>query len=275
MSSDLTAAAPEGKSDAWTWLSDGEAAEMAVPLDPALLERTRQALGDRLIDVALVPLADRRKRILIADMDSTMIEQECIDELADILGLKAKVAAITEAAMRGELDFETALRDRVAMLEGVEAQEMLRVQERITYTPGGRTLVSTMRAHGAYAALVSGGFSFFTASVAKALGFDEEQANTLVLYRYRLTGEVRDPILGRAAKRERLEAICRERGVGLGDALAVGDGANDLDMIQAAGLGVAFRAKPATAAAADVGITHGDLTALLFLQGYRREDFVA
>ena len=274
MSSDLTAAAPEGKADAWTWLSDDEAAEMAVPLDPALLGQTRQALGDRSIDVALVPLTDRRKRILIADMDSTMIEQECIDELADILGLKEKVAAITEAAMRGELDFETALRDRVAMLEGVEAGEMLRVQERITHTPGGRTLVSTMRAHGAYAALVSGGFSFFTAGVAKALGFDEEQANTLVFYGYRLTGEVRDPILGRAAKRERLEAICRERGVGLGDALAVGDGANDLDMIQAAGLGVAFRAKPATAAAADVGITHGDLRALLFLQGYRRDDFV-
>ena len=276
MSSDLTAAAPEGKSDAWTWLSDGEAAEMPVVFDAALIARTEAALGDRPIDIALVPLANRRKRILIADMDSTMIEQECIDELADFAGLKAKVSAITERAMRGELDFEAALRERVAMLKGLGTDVIAQTYaQRITFTPGGRTLVATMRADGAYTALVSGGFTVFTGPVAETLGFDEHRSNTLDMAGDALAGMVREPILGREAKLERLEGIARERGLALDDALAVGDGANDLAMIEAAGLGVAFRAKPATAAAADVSITHGDLTALLFLQGYRREEFVA
>ena len=258
----------------WTVLSEGEAAELLCTPRPDTLKRAAEALTDRPVDIALVPLPNRRKRLLIADMDSTMIGQECIDELADFAGLKAEVAVITERAMRGELDFEAALRERVAMLSGLPAETIARTyEERITFTPGGRTLVATMRASGGYAALVSGGFTAFTERVAAALGFDEHRANTLIVEDGQLAGTVAQPILGREAKLARLEAICAERNIALEDALAVGDGANDLAMIGAAGLGVAFRAKPATAAAADAAITHGDLTALLFLQGYRRDEF--
>ncbi len=257
------------------WLSEGEAAERHLAPGDDTLASAKAALAHRPVDIALVPLLHRQKRLLIADMDSTMIAQECIDELADFAGLKAEVSAITERAMRGELDFESALRERVAMLSDLPLSVIAETYERhITFTPGGRTLLATMRALGAYTALVSGGFTVFTEKVAAALGFDEHRANVLEAEDGRLRGTVADPILGRDAKLARLREICAERDIALTEALAVGDGANDLAMIGAAGLGVAFRAKPATAAAADAGIDHGDLTALLFLQGYRRDAFV-
>jgi phosphoserine phosphatase len=219
-------------------------------------------------------VAGRRKRLLVADMDSTMIDQECIDELAAELGLKAHIAAITERAMRGEIAFEPALRERVGLLAGMElAVVPTLLATRISLSPGGRALVSTMRAHGAYTALVSGGFTVFTGPVAQALGFDEHRANRLVAEGGKLTGQVVEPILGAEAKRASLLSLCAARGLAPTEALAVGDGANDLPMIRAAGMGVAFRAKPKVAAEAAACIEHGDLTALLYLQGYRREDF--
>lgn len=240
----------------------------------ALTTRVRAALAGAPVDVVVQPVAGRRKRLLVADMDSTMIGQECIDELAAELGLKAHIAAITERAMRGEIDFEPALRERVGLLAGIDlAVVSTLLATRITLTPGGRALVSTMRAHGAYTALVSGGFTVFTGPVAQALGFDEHRANRLVGEGGRLTGQVVEPILGAEAKRASLLSLCAARGLATTEALAVGDGANDLPMIRAAGMGVAFRAKPKVAAEAAACIEHGDLTALLYLQGYRREDF--
>jgi phosphoserine phosphatase len=220
------------------------------------------------IDINAVPAEGRRKRLLVADMDSTIIGVECIDELADFAGVKPQVAAITEAAMRGELDFEGALLARVALLEGLPEAVLQRCyDERVRLNPGARTLVRTMAALGAGTLLVSGGFSFFTARVAAAAGFDRHQANALLAEGGRLTGEVARPILGRAAKLAALEATAAEAGVAPGAVLAVGDGANDIDMVRAAGLGVAFRAKPALAAAAVARLDHSDLTALLALQG--------
>lgn len=264
------------------WLGAGEAWEalLARPEDAdsaSLIAQVRAAIGDRPIDINLVgaDLATRRKRLLVADMDSTIIGQECIDEMGDMLGIKARIAAITERAMRGELDFEGALRERMALLAGLTESDLQRVfDERITVTPGARTLVQTMRANGGLAALVSGGFTFFTSRVAAAVGFDLNRANTLEMADGRLTGRVVEPILGREAKLATLEALARERGLHCVLTLAVGDGANDLAMIGAAGLGVAFRAKPVVAAEADAGITYGDLTSLLYLQGYRRDEFV-
>jgi phosphoserine phosphatase len=223
-------------------------------------------------------LIDRRKRLIVADMESTIIEQEMIDELAEYVGLRDKISAITARAMRGELEFESALRERVAMLAGLDARVLDEVSEkRLTLTPGAETLVRTMKANGAYCALVSGGFSVFTDRVARRLGFDEHQANVLEIENGTLTGRVKEPVLGRTAKRDALLRIASERGIPIEETLAVGDGANDLDMIAAAGLGVAFRAKPAVQAAArampnGVVITHGDLTALLYLQGYPQGD---
>ncbi|HMJ28665.1 MAG TPA: phosphoserine phosphatase SerB, partial [Xanthobacteraceae bacterium] len=217
----------------------------------------------------------RRKKLLLADMDSTMIEQECIDELADYAGLKAHVARITERAMRGEIEFEPALRERVALLKGLPVSVVDEVlQKRITPTPGGRELVATMRAHGAYTCLISGGFTLFTGAVARMLGFQEHRANELIVQDGKLTGEVKEPILGRAAKLATLIELRESFDLDDIDTLAVGDGANDLDMIQVAGLGVACHAKPAVAAAAAARIDHGDLTALLYAQGYRRDEFV-
>jgi phosphoserine phosphatase len=256
------------------------AAEVLVPGEAAaaasLTERLRTALAGEPIDLAVLPAdAHRRKRLFLADMDSTMIEQECIDELAGTLGLKDHVAAITERAMRGEIAFEPALRERVALLKDipVEAVDGL-IAERLTLTPGGRTLVQTMRAHGARTCLVSGGFTLFTGPIAATIGFQEHRSNVLGVADGRLTGLVEDPIVGKAEKRAALIELRGTLGLGPPDTLAVGDGANDLDMLQEAGLGVAFRAKPAVAAAAQVRVEHGDLTALLYLQGYAAAEFV-
>ncbi|MGU3664100.1 phosphoserine phosphatase SerB [Methylobacterium sp. A49B] len=256
------------------------AAEVLVPGEAAaaasLTERLRTALAGEPIDLAVLPAdAHRRKRLFLADMDSTMIEQECIDELAGTLGLKDHVAAITERAMRGEIAFEPALRERVALLKDipVEAVDGL-IAERLTLTPGGRTLVQTMRAHGARTCLVSGGFTLFTGPIAATIGFHKHRSNVLGVADGRLTGVVEDPIVGKAEKRAALIELRETLGLGPADTLAVGDGANDLDMLQEAGLGVAFRAKPAVAAAAQVRVEHGDLTALLYLQGYAAAEFV-
>jgi phosphoserine phosphatase len=241
----------------------------------AIETRLRQARGDLPIDIVVQPQALRRKKLLLADMDSTMIGQECIDELADFAGLKAHVAAITERAMRGEIEFESALRERVALLKGMSASVVDEVlKKRITPTPGGRELVATMRAHGAWTCLISGGFTLFTNAVAAMIGFEENRANELMVADGKLTGEVQEPILGRATKLATLVELLESFDLDDIDSLVVGDGANDLGMIQHAGLGVAYHAKPAVAAAAAARIDHGDLTALLYAQGYRRDEFV-
>jgi phosphoserine phosphatase len=237
--------------------------------------RLREARGDLPIDIVVQPQAFRRKKLFLADMDSTMIGQECIDELADFAGLKAHVAAITERAMRGEIEFEPALRERVALLKGMPVGVVDEVlATRITPTSGGRELVMTMRAHGAYTCLISGGFNLFTNAVAASIGFQENRANELLVADGKLTGEVREPILGRAAKLATLVELRESFDLDNLDTLVVGDGANDLGMIESAGLGVAYHAKPAVAAAAAVRIDHSDLTALLYAQGYRRDEFV-
>ena len=251
-----------------------------LPVDsafPALIrERAEGALQGRRVDVCVQPAAGRRKRLLIADMDSTIINVECLDELADFAGVKAQVAAITERAMAGELAFEGALRARVAMLKGLGLEALQRCyDERVRLNPGAETLVKTMAAHGARCALVSGGFTFFTSRVATAAGFHDNRANTLIEEGGLLAGLVGEPILGREAKLAALQEEVAALGLTAVDALAVGDGANDLAMIEAAGLGIAYRAKPVVAAQADARVDHADLTALLYFQGYRREEFAA
>ncbi|MDZ4373325.1 MAG: phosphoserine phosphatase SerB [Phenylobacterium sp.] len=227
------------------------------------------------VDWCVQPAAGRRKRLLIADMDSTIINVECIDELADFAGVKDKVSEITERAMRGELDFEAALRERVAMLKGLPLADLQRAyDQRVRLNPGARTLVRTMTANGAKAFLVSGGFSFFTSRVAQAAGFDANRANTLIDADGVLAGTVGEPILGREAKLAALKEEAAALGLPLSATLAVGDGANDLAMIEASGLGVAYRAKPIVAAQAHTKVDHADLTALLHFQGYRADDFV-
>jgi phosphoserine phosphatase len=261
------------------WLSDGVAADILFASDHNMLalgDRLRAARGDMPIDVVVQPVSDRRKKLFLADMDSTMIGQECIDELADFAGLKAHVAAITERAMRGEIEFEPALRERVALLKDLKVGVVDEVlAERITLTPGGRELVQTMRANGAYTCLVSGGFTLFTAKVAELVGFQENRANVLHVADGKLTGTVAEPILGKAAKLATLVELRESFDLDNLDTMAVGDGANDLAMIQDAGLGVAYHAKPAVAAAAAARIDHGDLTALLYAQGYKRSEFVS
>jgi phosphoserine phosphatase len=228
------------------------------------------------VDVVVQPRLDRRKKLLLADMDSTMIDQECIDELADFAGLKAQVAAITERAMRGEMQFELALRERVALLKGLPVTVIDEVlAEHITPTPGGRELVMTMRANGAYTCLISGGFTLFTNAVAAMIGFQENRANTLLFEDGKLSGTVSEPIVGRETKLATLIELRKTLGLGNSETLAVGDGANDLDMIRQAGLGVAYCAQPAVAMAAAARIDQGDLTALLYAQGYRRDEFVS
>jgi phosphoserine phosphatase len=242
--------------------------------DKAITERLRAALKGFPLDVVVQPAEARRKRLLVADMDSTMIGQECIDELADYVGLKVHVAAITERAMRGEVAFEPALRERVALLKSLSASVVDDViKHRITPTPGGRTLVQTMRRDGAYTCLVSGGFTVFTRRVAAMIGFDENRANTLLADADKLSGAVAEPILGREAKLATLVELRQRLGLSAEETLAIGDGANDLAMIEAAGLGVAYHAKPKVAEAAQARIDHGDLTALLYAQGYARADF--
>ncbi|MGE0153371.1 MAG: phosphoserine phosphatase SerB [Reyranellaceae bacterium] len=258
------------------WLAPGEACdigfEMVVP-DQAEAA-ARQALGEAPLDIAAQPTLDRRKALLVADMESTIIANEMLDELAEFLGLREHIAAITARAMNGEIDFAAALRERVALLKDLPAGKLDEASRRIAVTPGAATLVATMKAGGAYCALVSGGFTYFTAIVRIGLGFDVDHANRLEVNRDRLAGTVAEPILGREAKLETLIRLAADRQLPLTKSLAVGDGANDLPMLQAAGLGVAFHAKPAVAAASRVRVEHGDLTALLYLQGYRRADFV-
>jgi phosphoserine phosphatase len=241
----------------------------------AIADRLREARGDLPIDIVVQPELDRRKKLFLADMDSTMIGQECIDELADFAGLKPHVAAITERAMRGEIEFESALRERVGLLKGLPVDVVDEVlTKRITLTPGGRELVATMRAHGAFTCLISGGFTLFTKAVAGMIGFQENRGNELLAEDGKLSGKVAEPILGRAAKLATLVELRDAFDLDDLDTLVVGDGANDLGMIQSAGLGIAYHAKPAVAAAAHARIDHGDLTALLYAQGYRRDEFV-
>jgi phosphoserine phosphatase len=233
------------------------------------------ALDCAKVDVIVQPASARRKKLFLADMDSTMIGQECIDELADAAGLKAHVSAITERAMRGEIAFEPALRERVALLKGLPSgivDQM--IAERITLTPGGRALVRTMRKNGAYTALVSGGFTVFTGPIGAMIGFDMHRSNTLLLENGHFSGLVAEPILGREAKRATLIELRDAHKLGTEDTLAVGDGANDLAMLGEAGLGVAFHAKPIVAEAAHARIDHTDLRTLLYAQGYRDEDIV-
>lgn len=244
-----------------------DAAELPVPYP--------QKLTLAGIDVNCIPAENRRKRLLIADMDSTIITVECIDEIADAAGLRDQVQPLTEKAMRGQIPFEEALRARVALLRNLKETKLQDVYDsRIHLMPGAKALIATMRAHGAYTALVSGGFTFFTERVASEAGFDEHRANLLLMQSGRLTGFVAEPVLGRRAKLDSLIEIAGRLGYPLTDALAVGDGANDLEMIEAAGLGVAYHAKPIVAERAHASIRHGDLTALLYLQGYSEAEIV-
>jgi phosphoserine phosphatase len=263
------------------WLDPGIAVEISFApgvdsTQRGLSDLLRTVIGKEPVDVVVQRSGERRKALLVADMDSTMIGQECIDELADLVGLKAHVAAITERAMRGEIAFEPALRERVALLKGLPASVVQKViAERITLTPGGRTLVATMRANGALTCLVSGGFTLFTRPIAEMIGFDENRGNTLAIGGDgTFAGTVVEPILGRDGKLATLLDLAARLGIGLDRTLSAGDGANDLAMIEASGLGVAYHAKPALATIAQARIDYGDLTALLYAQGYRRSEFV-
>ncbi|RMD62178.1 MAG: phosphoserine phosphatase SerB [Alphaproteobacteria bacterium] len=264
------------------WLAPEEACD--IPFELATTEPEEAGTGDILsavraqlagapVDLAILPTAGRRKALLVADMESTVIGQEMIDELAEIAGIGPHIAAITARAMAGELDFTAALRERVALLRGLSVAALERAARRITIDPGARTLVQTMRAHGAWTALVSGGFDYFASVVGRACGFDEIRANRLLLADGMLSGTVAEPVLDRDAKLATLHELAKRRGVKPAASCAVGDGANDLAMIRAAGLGVAYRGKPLLRAAADACIDHGDLSALLYLQGYRKNDF--
>ena len=261
------------------WLADDVACDLELldRVPPSEAEHAlRTVLLSEPVDVVVQEKAGRRKKILIADMDSTMIDQECIDELADEVGIKAEVAAITARSMNGEIAFEPALRARVALLKNLETAVIGRlIEHRITLAPGAIELVRTMRAQGAWTALVSGGFDSFTGPIAAKIGFHEHSANRLLEANGRLTGFVAEPILGRSAKAETLIEISARLGLSPADAIGVGDGANDLDMLRLAGTGVALHAKPIVAAEAKVRIDHGDLTALLYIQGYRRDEFVS
>lgn len=257
------------------WLALDEAAAFVVAVQPANFEDVWQSCQDARVDLIVQPKAGMRKRMLIADMDSTMIQQECIDELADEAGVGPRVADITARAMNGELDFEGAIDERVGLLAGLPVGAIDQVlASRITHMPGGAVLLKTMKAQGAYAALVSGGFTAFTQAVAGALGFDENRANTLEAANGVLTGRVVRPILGQDAKLEALEEIVARLGIDRSDVLAVGDGMNDLLMLDAAGLGVALHGKPALQAKVSARVNFGDLTALLYLQGYAKSEFV-
>jgi phosphoserine phosphatase len=261
------------------WLGNGIAADIPFTATNAatraLADQVRTRLGVP-VDVVIQPTLDRRKKLYLTDMDSTVIEQECIDELADFAGLKDHVAKITERAMNGEIAFEPALRERVALLKDLPLSVIDEViRTRITLMPGGKILVATLRKHGVHTCLVSGGFTLFTGRIAAMLGFDEHRGNVLVIENGKLAGRVEEPILGKEAKLATLRELTTEHGLKSENSLVSGDGANDMPMIEAAGLGIAFRAKPVVAAAAPARIDHGDLTALLYVQGYRREEFAS
>lgn len=276
----LDAALVDSLRNAWgggdaTWLAVDEAAEFAIPVAPDNQWDVWADLQNACVDLVIQPLEGRRKKMLLADMDSTMIRQECVDELAEEAGVGEAVSAITKRAMNGELDFEGALIERVGLLKGLAEDTIAKVlSTRITPMPGGATLVATMKANGARAVLVSGGFVSFTSVIAERLGFDEHRANTLLAENGVLTGDVARPILGRDAKVQALDEISARLGLTAEDVLAIGDGANDLGMIERAGTGVAVHAKPSVQAAARHRINHGDLTAILYLQGYSRDTFV-
>ncbi|HTY69187.1 MAG TPA: phosphoserine phosphatase SerB [Alphaproteobacteria bacterium] len=256
------------------WLAPGIAAEIPFAGDPAVARGAALVtLAQHPIDGAVLPAAGRRKGLLIADMESTLIENEFLDDIAARAGIGPKIADITRRAMAGELDFAGALRERVSMLRGLNADLLDDVYGRLRFMPGARTLIATMRRHGKVTAIVSGGFRFFAERVRATLGAELAEANELEVVSGRLTGKVREPIFDRQSKRATLERLAAARGLSPTDTIAVGDGANDIEMVRAAGLGVAFRAKPILAEAAAVAIRHGDLTALLYLQGYRQSEF--
>lgn len=261
--------------DAWDWIDEGDAADIRFQGSPEIARAALAEIGHGGLDVVVQPLDGRARKMIIADMDSTMITVECIDELADYAGLKPQIAAITGRAMRGELDFRAALTERVALLGGM-AQEVLAecLRERVTLTPGARALVQTMKAHGAHAVLVSGGFMPFAGPVGNMIGFDKAIANELEIVGGRLTGRVIEPIVDAGTKLTTLQAEAAAIGISLADTLAVGDGANDIPMIAAAGLGIGYHPHPACAEAADAAICHHDLTALLWAQGYSRRQWV-
>ncbi len=257
--------------DGIEWVEEGSACDIRFSSDPAPARAALEGLVEG-VDVVVQPETGRRKKLLVADMDSTMITVECIDELADYAGVKAKVAEVTDRAMRGELDFEAALDARVALLKGLDEAVIDRCHaERVLVTPGAKALVGTMRARGAHCLLVSGGFAQFANRVATEIGFHRAVSNNLLIESGRLTGAVARPVVGAEAKREALVRAAETSGLSLSEALAIGDGANDIPMLKAAGLGIAYRAKPTAAAAADARIAHGDLTALLYAQGYARK----
>ena len=257
------------------WLAPDEAAEFSLSSLPQNRWQVWHDLQDLQIDLIVQPAENRRKKMLLADMDSTMIRQECIDELADHAGVGARVKDITARAMNGELDFEEALHERVALLKGQPAAIIDQVlAERIDLMEGGKVLLATMRENGAYAALVSGGFTAFSAAIAAELGFDEHRANELLMTDGALSGKVALPVLGRQAKVDALEQITKALGLSEDDVLAVGDGANDLGMLGRAGTGAALHAKPSVAAECDIRVNFGDLTALLYLQGYAQNEFI-
>ncbi|MBL0318940.1 MAG: phosphoserine phosphatase SerB [Alphaproteobacteria bacterium] len=261
-----------------SWLCKDEACDIFfnTPADIAELgSKIRQTLHPHPIDAIVQPVAKRRKKMLIADMDSTMIKQECIDEIADFVGAKERVAAITERAMNGELDFKEALQERVALLKGLPAETLQRVySERIIFMDGAKTLISTMRKHGSFCVLVSGGFTFFTSRVSESLGFHTNEANILEIEHDALTGTVKEPILDKTSKVHFLEHYAKNQQLGLDEIVAIGDGANDIPMLLKAGLGIAYHAKPIVQEQARACINHNDLTALLYIQGYKKGEFI-
>jgi phosphoserine phosphatase len=260
------------------WLAEREACDLFIDsllsaVDIA--EQARDALSGTAIDTVCTSIEGRRKKLLISDMDSTVIDQECIDELGDAIGVGSQIREITVAVVNGDISFSDALRKRLALMIGMERRLLKSVyEERISLKAGARTLVQTMRHHGAFCILVSGGFSFFTRRIAERIGFHDHQGNELAFEDGKLTGKVLEPILGRSAKLNTLRSLCDEKGLEPSDVLAVGDGANDIKMIEAAGLGVAFHGSDSLRKQANARIDHGDLTALLYIQGFRKSEFV-